>query len=152
MPLPEPPPLTVEQILRWADALRRRTGSWPGLHSGPIPDAGGDTWAAVDAALRHGFRGLPGGGSLARLLADRRAPRGGKRPGRLTLKKVRAWAEAHLGRSGLWPDRRSEDVAEAPGETWEAIEEALRRGLRGLRGGSSLERLLAERGPSPEGS
>jgi hypothetical protein len=32
----------------------------------------GQTWLALDSALRNGHRGLPGGDSLARLLARER--------------------------------------------------------------------------------
>jgi hypothetical protein len=63
------PPLTVEQVLAWADAYRARTGRWPAAGSGPVPKAPGETWAGIDQALRGGGRGLPGGYSLARLLA-----------------------------------------------------------------------------------
>jgi hypothetical protein len=65
-------PLTVEQILAWADAHRARTGGWPGIDSGPIADAPGESWKAVDSALRAGCRGLPGCDSLPRLLARHR--------------------------------------------------------------------------------
>jgi hypothetical protein len=60
--------LTVEQILAWADAYRERTGSWPTRESGPVADAPGETWKKIDTALYDGFRGLPGGDSLPRLL------------------------------------------------------------------------------------
>jgi hypothetical protein len=80
------PPLTVAEILRWADAHRRRTGAWPGVTSGPVAGAPGETWPALDKALRRGGRGLPGGGSLARLLRRERGlpERRGRRaqPGR----------------------------------------------------------------------
>jgi hypothetical protein len=69
------PPLTVEQILAWADAYHARTGEWPGVRSGPIPEAPDENWAAVSCALYDGNRGFSGGDSLAKLL-DRR--RGGK--------------------------------------------------------------------------
>jgi hypothetical protein len=68
------PPLTAEQILAWADAHFRRTGRWPSGHAGPVPDAPGENWTAIDGALWAGSRGLPGGDSLARLL--RRSGRG----------------------------------------------------------------------------
>jgi hypothetical protein len=66
------PPLTEGQILAWADAHRARTGGWPGTGSGPVADAPGESWKAVDTALRVGCRGLPGGDSLPRLLARHR--------------------------------------------------------------------------------
>jgi hypothetical protein len=66
------PTLYVSRILAWADEHRRRTGAWPGRHSGPVPGAAGETWRAIDSALFKGGRGLPGGQSLARLLGNRR--------------------------------------------------------------------------------
>jgi len=47
---------------------RDRHGRWPTLWRGAIEDAPGETWAAADAALKRGGRGLPGGSSLAKLL------------------------------------------------------------------------------------
>jgi hypothetical protein len=61
------PPLSVEQILSWADTHFRRTGEKPNHKLGPIADAPGETWAGVDGALRYGRRGLPAGLSLAKL-------------------------------------------------------------------------------------
>ena len=62
------PRLTEKQILKWAKSHFRRTGSWPSGHSGPVADAAGETWCAVETALYHGCRGLPGGSSVRRLL------------------------------------------------------------------------------------
>jgi hypothetical protein len=73
------PPLTAEQILRWADLHHARTGRWPGEDSGPVLDAPGEGWSASNQALRAGRRGLPGGNTLVRLLrrSGRKAPRRG---------------------------------------------------------------------------
>ncbi len=67
-----PPALSLTQILRWADAHFRRSGSWPIAESGLVADAPGENWNKIDAALRTGARGLPKGSSLARLLAEHR--------------------------------------------------------------------------------
>jgi hypothetical protein len=64
------PPLSLEQVLSWADAHFRRTGKRPTCNHGPIMDAPGETWAGVEGALRYGRRGLPGGSSLAKLLNE----------------------------------------------------------------------------------
>jgi hypothetical protein len=66
------PPLTVRKILAWADAHHVRTGRWPGMLSGEIAGAPGEDWRAVNFALYRGYRGLPGGDSLAKLLARAR--------------------------------------------------------------------------------
>jgi hypothetical protein len=62
------PHLSPRQILAWAAAHRRRTGKWPGVLTGPLPEAPGENWQAVNMALYQGYRGLPGGDSLAKLL------------------------------------------------------------------------------------
>src|SRR5262249_37154304 len=62
------PPLTEDEILRWADLHCQRTGAWPQRRTGRVADAPEETWAGVDNALRYGRRGLPGGSSLAQLL------------------------------------------------------------------------------------
>ena len=63
------PPLTEELVRRWAELHRQRTGAWPKYQAGPVANAPGETWAGLDYALRYGKRGLPGGSSLAKLLA-----------------------------------------------------------------------------------
>jgi hypothetical protein len=140
-----PPPLTVAQILAWADAHKARTGDWPRLKSGPVAGADGETWAAVDSALRHGFRGLHAGDSLTRLLARLRGQAQCLRRPPLTVKQVLAWARAHRRHAGRWPSGCSGPVAEAPGETWNAVNLALAQGHRGLPGCSSLAKLFAKR-------
>lgn len=74
--------LSIDQILAWADAHCRRMSRWPTRQSGPILDTPTETWCAVNAALRDGLRGLPGGSSLACLLKEHRrcAARRGRPP------------------------------------------------------------------------
>ena len=140
-----PPPLTITQILAWADAHHERTGRWPTITSGPVVGASGETWQAVRLALYHGLRGLPGGSSLARLLAKERGVRNEKALPLLRVGDILSWADAYHVRHGAWPTSQSGPIAEAPGETWSRVHHALYQGGRGLRGGSSLARLLAER-------
>lgn len=136
------PRLTVRRILSWADAHRARTGKWPTMDSGPVVDASGETWAAVDGALKTGGRGLPGGDSLGRLLARRRGADNHTNIPPLTVEQILAWADAHHARTGQWPNYQSGTVADAPRETWARISSALHAGTRGLAGGTTLYRLL----------
>lgn len=62
----------------------------------------------------------------------------------LEIGRILEWAHAHREAHGRWPNVQSGPVASAPGETWAEIDRVLRRGGRGLPGGSSLEGLLAE--------
>ncbi|HEV3204983.1 MAG TPA: hypothetical protein VGY77_11395 [Gemmataceae bacterium] len=135
--------LNTRQILAWADAYRRRTGTWPTSKSGPIKGAPGETWSGVNAALRSGRRGFPGGYSLPRLLARARRVRNPKNPPRLSAEKILKWAKDYLRRKRVWPTRKSGPIAQAPGETWAMIDRALRLGNRGLPGNSSLFKLIS---------
>jgi pyrroloquinoline quinone (PQQ) biosynthesis protein C len=138
-------PLTEEQILRWADAHFAQTGQWPERPTGPILDAPGETWSGISSALSAGLRGLSGGSSLARLLAQHRSVRNLKALQPLTEEQILAWADEHHARTGEWPRHVSGSIHAAPGETWKGVEHSLRLGSRGLAGGSSLAKLIEEK-------
>jgi hypothetical protein len=113
------PALTEAQILAWAERHYQRTGHWASAVSGAVKGVTGLSWRIIDAALRGGYRGLPGDDSLARLLARHEGRE--LRPGPLTVEQILAWADAHHERTGEWPKSTSGAVADAPGETWSAI-------------------------------
>lgn len=138
------PTLTVADVLRWADAFHARHGRYPRQDDGPLPEAD-LTWSAVSQSLKRGYRGLPGGSSLAELLQAKRGVRNKKRLPKLTLTQILGWADRHHARTGDWPGHEGGAIPDTTGETWLAVETALRVGGRGLRGGSSLARLLAAR-------
>jgi hypothetical protein len=141
------PELTVEQVLAWADAHREATGEWPIEDSGPVSAAPDENWSAISGALACGVRGLCGGSSLARLLAEHRGARNPKDLPRLTIEQILTWADAHHSATGRWPSSSSGPVAEGSQETWAVVNSALCHGLRGLPGDSSLARLLAKHRP-----
>jgi hypothetical protein len=68
----------------------------------------------------------------------------------LTAERILAWADAHKARTGEWPSAHAGIVAEALGEQWNALDMALRQGLRGLPGGDTLARLLRRERGLPE--
>jgi hypothetical protein len=140
-----PRPLTEEQILAWADASHAQTGDWPQVKTGPVADAPHETWSGINRALEFGMRGLPGKNSLARLLADHRGVRNSANLEALNIEQILAWADTHHERTGGWPGKDSGPIETTSGESWACIAAALRKGTRGLSGGSSLARLLAER-------
>ena len=139
------PTFHIKQILSWADDHRERTGAWPTSESGPIADAPGETWRAVDGGLRVGVRGLAPGSSLAQLLAKHRGQRNLQGLPPFTVRQILAWADAHHKRTGTWPTNTSGPIADAPHETWSAVNVALSNGRRGMPGRSSLAKLLAAR-------
>jgi hypothetical protein len=136
--------LTIKQILAWADAHHQRTGKWPNGNAGRVYDAPSETWTAINAALRDGFRGLAGGITLVGLLVERRGIRSQLALPKLTIKQILAWADAHYQRAGKWPNQTSGPVYEHPAENWAAIQAALRNGFRGLPRGSSVSQMLAK--------
>lgn len=145
------PDFSVKQILAWADAFYARHAAWPHKTSGAIDGAPGESWNAVSLALSRGTRGLRGGSSLARLLAERRGVRNHGDLPEFSTARILSWADAHQRRTGMWPNDHSGAITEAPDETWAIVDRALRNGVRGLRGGSSLARLLKQkRGVKPK--
>jgi hypothetical protein len=138
------PPLSVKRILVWAKAHFDRTGRWPTAQTGMVAEAPGESWRGIDNALRRGLRGLPSGTSLSKLLNKRIGAEGGRGKPPLRLEQILAWMRAHHDRTGRWPQIKSGEVQDAPGENWTAIDQALRHGSRGLPAGLSL-RLLKQR-------
>ncbi len=139
------PPLTMQKILRWADLHHGRTGAWPMEKSGPIAEAPGESWNAVEAALRGGKRGLPGGSSLAQVLETARGKRNLANLPPITEEMILEWADTYRERTGKWPSYVSGPVAAGRTERWNTVNDCLRVGGRGLPGGSSLALLLAAR-------
>ncbi len=131
-------------MLRWADAHHKRTGKWPNRYSGPIVgcDVLEETWLKVDEALIHGFRGRPGGSSVAKVLAKHGFRRHLHAQPRLTDKKILRWMNAFHRRHGRWPRSTDGETVGVEGEKWRNINNALMYGLRGMPGGSSLTRLV----------
>jgi hypothetical protein len=102
------PPLTIEQILKWADAEHRRTGHWPKSVPSPVMDAPGEKWNCINWALHVGSRGLPAGLSMRELLIKYRgAPEKRILHSPLTIQQILEWADAEYRRTGRWPNLRS---------------------------------------------
>jgi hypothetical protein len=137
-----PSRLSIPQILAWADAYHAKHGRWPTQRSGKIRH--GLTWANLNQALFAGHRGLPGGSSLATLLAEKRGVRISHASWKLTRNQVLAWADEHYAKHGRWPSPSSGAIGQSPGLTWRIVEQALRLGRHGLPSGASLARLLAD--------
>jgi hypothetical protein len=135
--------LTIEQILEWADAFHNRMGKWPQVRSGPILGVSGMSWSIVDNALTKGLRGLPGGSSLLKFLAEQREVRNAQQI-LLSIDEILEWADSHYTRMGTWPTNSSGEIPEAPGETWAVVSGSLQKGQRGLKGGITLSQLLFE--------
>jgi hypothetical protein len=137
--------LTIQQILAWADAHHRRTKKWPRRNSGRVVGGKGEQWQAVDESLRQGYRGLKGDSSLAQLLAKRRNARNRAALPKLTDETILKWADAHFRRNKKWPIRFSGRIVDSPGDTWQAVHEALQKGCRGVRKRMTLAQFLSKK-------
>ncbi|MCH8823557.1 MAG: hypothetical protein IH984_08630 [Planctomycetes bacterium] len=137
--------LTINQILQWADAHNIRTGKWPISRSGPIYEQPERTWEAINSALAKGGCNLPGGDSLAQVLARRRGVKFTRRSWpELTRAQILKWADYHLQCTGHWPDRDSGPVRAASGISWVTVDRYLKQGNKTLPGGLSLAKLLRD--------
>jgi hypothetical protein len=137
-----PPKLVPDKIAKWARRYFQKRGKWPRANYGPVDGVPGETWMAIDMALRKGKRGLVKGSSLAKFLNRRFGVRNLAELPQFTLKQILAWADAHLARTGRRPVTKSGCIPEAPGESWRAVDKALYNGSRGFRGKRSLAQLL----------
>ena len=63
-------------------------------------------------------RGLPGGSSLARLLAEHRGVRNFQQLPPLTEEQVLKWIDEHKARKGEWPTSHSGGIFGSAGERW----------------------------------
>ena len=138
------PTLTIKQILKWADAHHKKYGRWPNINSGVVLDEPGESWLAINGSLSKGRRNLPGGSSLAQLLAEKREFRNRADLLNLTKGQILKWTDVHYKTTGQWPNRKSGALLGAAGEKWPNIDAALKAGRRGLPAGSSLAQLLTE--------
>jgi hypothetical protein len=141
--------MSLTGILCWADTHCEAHGVWPTAQSGAVDRVPGLTWNTVDLLLRRGGRGLLGGSSLARMLSEERRLAQPRPRSPLSVERILAWADRHHARHGTWPTVKSGPITNATGEWWWLIDAALREGGRGLPGGTSLHRLMAERRLAP---
>ncbi len=102
-------PITIDDIVAWADAYHAKHGKWPTQKSGTIPESG-ETWRRISRCLCEGFRGLPAGSSLPKLLQKHRGVGIGRRPPILTETRILDWAEAYYRAHGKWPTAYSASV------------------------------------------
>ena len=138
------PDLSIDIIISWISDWHQSTGRYPCLNSGEIPGSGGETWMIVGAALYTGGRGLPGGLTLAKIIADRFGVRNQTNLPSLSVSIVREMVKEWKKQKGEFPRSDSGEIPGSNGETWGSIDSALYNGCRGLPGGSSLPRFLAE--------
>ena len=86
--------------------ILQRMGEWPSTESGELVDAPGETWKAIGMALVTGGRGLPGGASLARLLAEHRGRRNVEDLPPLTIDQISRVGRFALPADGSVADSR----------------------------------------------
>ena len=137
--------LTVDEILEWAKHHFEATGDWPTYKSGNVLADETENWGAIRSALVGGSRGLPRGLSIEKLLYDKLGVVGVRSGKALTEDLIIKMAKAHHKKTGKYPTSKSAWVLEGS-DSWASISYALASGIRGLSGGSSLAKLLEERG------
>jgi hypothetical protein len=135
------PSLTVDKILEWADLHLDRHQRYPIATDGKVDDNPRETWAKIDSALNKGYRGLPGGITLSKLLHEHRGKFRQSELPKLTEEQILGWMDEHFARTGEWPTLNSGAIHASPSDNWRTIEGDLYKGLRGLPGKTSLARL-----------
>lgn len=152
--------LTPETLAQWMQDFRRKTGEWPTESDrtvwalDPATDAWvevpGESWGALKSTLRHGRRGLKDFKGLS--FAQFRVKRGLEKDRDLTVAQIVKWMRLFRDKEARWPAQYDTTVWESPrtdvwvaveNESWTRLDDALRRGLRGLEAhkGSSLAKV-----------
>lgn len=168
----EKPSFTEQKIVEWMKLFYEheeecspdREGKYPsnGDHTvwerdseGNWVEVKGENWhSTIEPALRDGGRALPGGSSIHKL-----KKKYGLTQKLLAKETIRDWCQLFYERAkqtrgrGKCPtvldkivwERDSEGIwVQVKGERWDKINGALRKGFRGLPGGSSLNELMEE--------
>ena len=148
----KPVDLTENDVVQASQNFHRENGVWPQAASGRADNHFNfsTSWGSVDIALKEGWWGLPGSSSLARLLHER----GLKvnkiiKPSDLTEDAVVNAAIKFYRQFGQFPKTKmTDDAFPYIGfhTSWQGLNLAIARGKWGLPGGSSLARLLHDRG------
>ncbi len=136
------PDLTIAQILEWAEIHYEHHKEWPTQASGVVRGAVGESWRNIEASLRNGNRGLEGGSSIAKLLAEQKGKRNISSLPELSHEQILIWAKEYFLLNGNYPSQRCGDVIpDSGGETWSGVQNAMRKGRRGLKK-ETFEQLL----------
>ena len=138
-------PITESMILEWCDRFFDEHGEWPSIYdTRPVPGQPDETWSRLHDAMNQGYRTLPGGSSLARLLERERGRLNIQNLPTLTEATILSWCDTFFDEHGEWPGVGEErPVPGQPNESWRRLEDVLKMGLRGLdTRGSSLALLL----------
>ena len=133
--------LSVERVREAIAGHQATHGKYPTADSG-LDEGLGCTYGTLNNMLKLGQRGLPGGSSLSREVAAVRAAAGepvAARTSPLTVERVRRLIRVYHAKHGRIPNQASGPV-ETLGITFQGLDHALRKGTRGLPGGSSLAR------------
>ena len=143
----EKPRLSIEKILAWADAFYMHEGKYPTIISGDVVGTE-ESWQAINAALREGLRGLPGGSSLAEVLKEHRGRPNKSALPALTERWILKKGEQFFRKNGRYPTTQSGDI-EGTQETWRAVDSALNKAQRQLPRKTTLAKLLEEKSGKP---
>jgi len=96
----------------------QKTGEWPKENSAEVQDAPGENWGNISASLALGQRSLPGGSSLAQLLAKKRGVRNRGELPTLTIEQILKWADVHYQKTDQLPKENAGKVQDASSEKW----------------------------------
>lgn len=132
--------LTEDKIVNWIKEYKNKYDKYPTYNSGQI-DGTNETWAGVDISLKKSLRKLPKS-SLSQLKEKIDISyRNKKKLPKLTEDQIVNWIKEYKDKNGKYPTIASGQI-EGTQETWDKIGHAIYKELRGLKGKSSLVKLM----------
>lgn len=138
------PNLSIPEILKWGDIFFDLHGRYPRQNDGQISGTS-ETWKIIDHALRAGKRGLTKGYSLSKLFQEKRGCRNKKNLPTISEDTLIRWIKEYKkNHSNKYPTCKNKNYIKGTDEKWVNIDSALRIGLRGFPGCSSLTKFIED--------
>jgi len=125
--------LSSETIVEWIKLFHDKYGEYPKFNdSRRIPEMD-LSWCAIDASLKRGQNGLPGGDSVANMIYRYFGKKNIKNLHNLYIDEIVDWMILFEKEYGKYPTQQDNRVIKEMGEeTWKSINSSLLAGRRGL--------------------
>jgi hypothetical protein len=135
-------PLTEKIIAEAIGIFHKKHQRYPGSRDSDTSGLpAGDSWAGIISCLHYGNRGLSPGNSIGKIIAKYFGAKGCLSEKRI-VDMMLAWNKKYK----IYPNQNTKGKPDKFEGSWASIDNALAKGLRGLRGGSSLAKLRKKYG------
>jgi len=117
--------LTIDKIINWVKIFKEKYGEYPYVDEKRIIiEQGNFSWKILNKSLKRGYRSLPGGYSLSRLICDNfnEKPRTRQSKFKISESDIIYYMQKFKDIYGFIPNcGTKEEIPDCPGKTWSDI-------------------------------